>query len=313
MSRNIEPLPAFVSDTKSYAEYKADLEMWSQINSLDKKLQAETVVYRLEGDPSRIKEKIVTQIGDKLKDNADGIKELLTFLDTIYKTDDMADAWNRYVEFSSASRKTDQCMVEFISDWKNIYYKAKKVGCDYSDIILAFKLLQDAKLQEMEVKLVLTGVNYTEAKTKKNLMDQVVESLKKFKGRSAVSGTSSDISQVEVKVEPTWLTEAQHVLIAKGWKPPPKGPRRRSRSMSPVRSQSTQSGNPSNYKGKKNRLGANHKPIKCHKCKCNHTEYCNCPCVYHLQADCPTKKANEVESNKGMTKLSYFMDTMFRE
>ena len=55
-----EPPPSFVSDSKSYAEYKADLEMWSRITSLDPKVQAEMVVYRLEGDPSRIKEKIVT-------------------------------------------------------------------------------------------------------------------------------------------------------------------------------------------------------------------------------------------------------------
>ena len=41
-----EPPPSFVSDTKSYAEYKADLEMWSRITSLDKKVQAEMVVYR---------------------------------------------------------------------------------------------------------------------------------------------------------------------------------------------------------------------------------------------------------------------------
>ena len=116
MSSHMEPPPTFVSETKSYAEYKADLEMWSRITSLEPKLQAETVVYRLEGDPSRIKEKIVTQIGDKLKGNAEGIKELLAFLDTIYSKDEMADAWDRYVEFSSASRKTEQSMVEFISE-----------------------------------------------------------------------------------------------------------------------------------------------------------------------------------------------------
>ena len=66
MSRsNMEP-PSFISDKKSYVEYKADLNMWSRITSLDKKIQ--TVVYRLEGHPSRIK-KILTQLGDKLVDN----------------------------------------------------------------------------------------------------------------------------------------------------------------------------------------------------------------------------------------------------
>ena len=61
MSKFIEP-PAFVSDTKSYAEYKADLKRWSRICGLDKNVQAEMVVYRLEGHPSRIKEKVNTQL-----------------------------------------------------------------------------------------------------------------------------------------------------------------------------------------------------------------------------------------------------------
>ena len=92
MSRSsIEP-PAFISESKSYVEYKADLNMWSRKTSLDKKVQAETVVYRLERHPSRIKEKILTQLGDKLQDNENGIKELLDFLDKIYTKDDMAEA-----------------------------------------------------------------------------------------------------------------------------------------------------------------------------------------------------------------------------
>jgi hypothetical protein len=298
-----------VSEKKSYAEYKADLQMWSRITSLDAKVQAEMVVYRLEGDPSRIKEKIVTQIGDKLTGNENGIQVLLEFLDGIYKKEEMADAWDRYLEFSAAKRKDEQDMGEFISEWQNIYYKAKKVGCDFSDTILSFKLLQDANLPEMDVKLVLTGVNYSTGKANKNLLAQVIESLKKFKGRSVMSGTGSGTTQLAVKAEPTWLTtEAQHVLLAKGWKPPNKGPRRRSRSASPVRSNPQPNKPQSNYKGKKNKLGADNKPIKCHICKCDHTEKCTCPCVYHLHYECPTKKKAEEESKKG-TQLSLFMNT----
>ena len=262
-------------------------------------------------------EKIVTQIGEKLKDNENGIKDLLKFLDDIYKKDDMATAWGRYVEFSNTTRKEEQTMEEFISEWQNTQFKAQKVGCDFSDTILAFKLLQDSNLPEIDIKLVLTGVNYTEGTAKKELLKQVMSSLKKFKGRSVMSSSSSNAgtTRVDVKVEPTWLTsETQHVLIAKGWKPPNKGPRRRSRSVSPVRTPAANQGHGrsnSNYKGKKNRLDGNFKPLKCHNCKCNHTENCNCPCVYHLQANCPTKGTVAVEKKTGMnTKLSYFMNTM---
>ena len=118
MMSNSEPPPSFVSEKKSYAEYKADLQMWSRITSLDPTVQAEIVVYRLEGDPSRIKEKINTQIGEKLIGNKEGIKVLLEFLDGIYKKEEMADAWDCYLEFSAAKRKDVQEMGEFISEWQ---------------------------------------------------------------------------------------------------------------------------------------------------------------------------------------------------
>ena len=230
MAKMLEP-PSFISETKSYPEYKADLQMWSRICSLDPKVKAEMVVYRFEGHESRIKEKIMTQLGDKLVNNEDGIKDLLTFLDGIYNKDEMADAWDKYVEFSSLSRKPEQSMVDFLSDWENVHHKAKKVGCDFSDTILAFKVLEDAKLQDMEIKLVLTGVNYLQGKTNKDLFNQVKLSLRKFKGQAVMSSKEGVPPVVDVKPEPTWLSEAESVLLSKGWKPPPKkGPRRRSRS-----------------------------------------------------------------------------------
>ena len=84
----------------------------------------------------------------------------------------------------------------------------------------------------MDIKLVLTGVDFTQGKTNKDLYKQVVRSLKKFKGRSVMTGASKAES-IDVKVEPTWFSEAENVFLAKGWKPPVRGARRRSRSASP--------------------------------------------------------------------------------
>ena len=322
MSKMVAEPPSFVSDEKTYAAYKADLELWSNITSVEKGKQAETVTYMLEGDPSRIKEKILTQIPDKIKGD-DGITELLKFLDTIYSKDDMADTWDKYVEFSTLIRKPEQPIVEFISDWENVYHKAKAVGCDYSDIILAFKLLKDASLKEMDLKLVLTGVDYAAGKTKKDIYNQVVNSLKKFKGRAVMSG-GCKTENMDVKIEPTWFSEAENVFIAKGWKPPVRGARRRSRSVSPARG----SGGPnfndnprsssvhekhSNYKGKKNRLGKDFKPLKCHLCKCKHVEACTCPCVYHLQPDCHMRKNNRGDQNRPNDQKPNFANELANE
>ena len=158
----------------------------------------------------------MTQIGDKLTDNDDGIKELISFLDNIYDKDEMADVWDKFVEFSSFSRKADQDLAQFMAEWSNSYHKLKTAGCVYPDIILGFKLLDAAKLSEMDTKLVLTGVDYATAKTKKDLEKQISDSLKKFTGRAVIKGDSN----VSVKVEPTWLSDMEEVFIAKGWKPP---------------------------------------------------------------------------------------------
>ena len=279
----MEP-PAFVSDTKSYAEYKFDLEVWSRICGLDKRVQAEMVVYRLDGHPSRIKEKVNTQLGSKLKGNEDGIKELIDFLDTIYSKDDMADAWDKFSEFSNFVKASDQSMSEFIAEWENYYHRMKNVECEYSDLILAFKLLQASQLNEIDTKLVLTGVDYKEGKAKKNMLGQVKDSLKKFQGRPVILEDKRS-----VQVSATLVSDMEDVLISKGWKPPNKQ-RRRSRSVSPPRTTSQPRSN-TNYKGKKNKLGEDRTPMKCFKCKCNHTGNCNCPCVYHFADKCPGVKA----------------------
>ena len=198
----------------------------------------------------------------------------------------MADAWDRFKDFSSFVREQGQSITDFIPEWENCYHKLKTVGCEYTDIVLGFKLLEDAKLQEMETKLVLTGVNYAEVKTKKNLKEQVTNSLKKYTGRAVVGSGQESRTSVSVKAEPTWMAEMEEVLLAKGWKPPVKGGRRRSRSASPPPRRDK-----SKYKGKKNYLGRDGKPVKCFICKCSHVEICNCPCVYHLASSCTLKKA----------------------
>ena len=94
----LEP-PTFISENKPFEIYQQDLRRWSRLTSLEKKLQAEMVVYKLENHPSNIQEKITTQLGEELVDNEDGIEKLLAFLEGIYKKDSMADAWEKYIMF----------------------------------------------------------------------------------------------------------------------------------------------------------------------------------------------------------------------
>ena len=107
----------------------------------------------------------------------------------------------------------------FAYEWNNCLHKANKAGCEFSDIILGFKLLRDANLKEIESNLVLTGVDFQTGKDNEDLLEQVTNSLKKFKGRKNIVETDKNAVEMESVLV---SEEMESVLLAKGWKPPKK-------------------------------------------------------------------------------------------
>ena len=257
-SKYLDP-PAFIGPKRTYAQYRADLMMWSRITPIKDENQAEVVVYNLEGHSSGIKEKIMIKVGDKLENNKEGIKELVKYLDGVYKEDDMSDAWTKYKNFQKMTRKANQSIPDFIAEFEKECVLAKTAGCDYSDTILAFRLLEATNLTEMDEKFVLTGIDFAKGKTEKNLEEQFKQSLKKFQGRKTV--TESDA----VSLDPALVASVKKVLIADGWKKDKKQQRKRSTSEPPTGDKSANR-NSSGYQGKKNPLGRDYKPLKCFKC-----------------------------------------------
>ena len=274
--RTFEP-PAFISESKSYSTYKNDLYMWSRITSVPAKNQAEVVVYGLEGHPSGIKEKITVNIGDKIKDADDGIDQLVKYLDSIYKEDEMASAWGKYKNFQKVVRSEDTLVNHFIAEFEKEYMLAKTAGCEYSDTLLGFRLLEATKLTEMDEKFVLTVIDFSSAKTKQDLFEQMKASLKKFQGRTLVS-TGGE----RARFDPALVAEVTQVLVAQGWKKP----RGRIRS-------NTDPGERNTYKGRKNPLGADGKAKKCF----------GCGSEYHMLDKCDKKK----DSSKNNTKVEFGM------
>ena len=289
MSNLMEP-PAFISNKKSYATYKKDLMRWTTLTTLAQEKQANMVVHFIPDDDP-IKEKIDTQMEDDKLTSKDGIKNLLEFLAGIYKTDDMGDAYDSYVEFIKLRRKSGVSIKTFISEWENSYHKVKNSDCEMSDMVLAFSLLDTSDLSEMDTKLVLTGVNYSEGKEKKTLLSQMKDALKKFVGRTVISSNEGETKAVKVE-ESTFITtdNLERVLMMQGWKKPKGGGGGRVRIRSKSQPPDNNSSANTNYRGKKNPLGPDFKPLKCFLCKCEHESKCNCACLYHLANNCPEKK-----------------------
>ena len=74
---------------------------------------------------------------------------------------------------------------EFIAVFDAKYMKAKESGSDFSDIVLAFNLLEACRLSETDEKFVLTAVDFKKGKEQKNMLDQVKGSLRKFRSRES--------------------------------------------------------------------------------------------------------------------------------
>ena len=130
---------------------------------------------------------------------------------------------------------------------------------DANTIILGFRLLEVTRLNDMDEKVVLTGVNYAEAKEKKNLFEQIKASLKKFQGRKVIG------AEDKLVFDPVLVASVSEALIAQGWSKPKT--RRRSVSDPGEGQNKPFIAKPrGNYKGKKNPLGVDGKPRKCFKC-----------------------------------------------
>ena len=244
MSSKFEP-PKFIDDASGYPEYKKKLQRWSRITKVDPKQQAEVVLYHLEGHPSGIQEKIDTALGSAVEDKEDGLTKLIEFLDGIYAEDEMTEAWSKYKKFIHVKKDIEQPVTEFIAEFDKAHTKAKESGCEFSDIVLGFKLLESCNLSETDEKFVLTAVDFKEGKRDKNLLDQIKNSLRKFQSRERLSSDKDSTYTMRVKEEDSLVTSVKEALLADGWRPPSRSLKQKSPG------QRTQNAKSSGYKGKK--------------------------------------------------------------
>ena len=82
----------------------------------------------------------------------------------------MAEDYGKYVDFKNKKRKEGESIQSFIAEWEHAYQRCKNMDCALSEKVLCFELLQASRLQETEIQLVLTGVDYEEGKKNNDLL-----------------------------------------------------------------------------------------------------------------------------------------------
>ena len=153
-------------------------------------------------------------------------------------------------------------------------------------MVLGFSLLESCELSETDEKFILTALDFKVGKRDKNLLAQVKNSLRKFQSRMMTDDGRD--GRIHVKMEEVYLSEALKVALrAEGWTPPSS-------------SHSVPQNSPL-YKGKKNPLDENGKPLRCFKCESE----------YHMADKCKKDAEKRGESTKLSTLLARVSESSF--
>ena len=80
-------------------------------------------------------------------------------------------------------KRTRSAVNEFVAEFDKKLKKAKESGCEFSDMVLGFNLLDSCNLSDTDEKFVLTAIDFKSGKQQKNLLEQIKNALKKFHSR----------------------------------------------------------------------------------------------------------------------------------
>jgi len=191
-------IPVFDMKDKSYETYKFELECWTKLTKIEKKRQAAEILFGLppsSKDEFKTRDYIISKMTTEeiAAEDGSGITTLIKHMDDLLRKDDLGRLWNRYVAFDSV-RRTTQPISEYIADFGIKYSDlAKDASVKLPSAILALMLIRRANLCQTDVKLALTGLDYTK---KDSLYDQAISALRKYAGDS-FSGISTSSGEAE--------------------------------------------------------------------------------------------------------------------
>lgn len=202
--------PPVYSDSKPYDRWVNELKFWRKLTKIDKKQQGIAVALSLP-EGSIIRDKVFGELELHDLDCDDGLDKLITFLDKVYKKDDLTLAFEVWSQFYNLRRGPADTMESYVRRFEQCKVKLRKFDITLPDPVLAFQLLECSNLPHKDRQLILTGVDYA---VKGKVFEQMMKSLLKFFGDQVVNRPSGvglqTSSTIQVKSEPVLMLEEAH-------------------------------------------------------------------------------------------------------
>ena len=196
MASSVIKNPPILDDLENYEQWKEDVLMWKEITDLSKNKQALAVHLTLKGQAKEIANQLATD--EKKMD--DGLNRLLGKLDEAFLKEPERRKFMAYQDFEECVRKDGISICDFMREFDTKYFKMKAKGMVLPDEVLAFRLVKNSRLTEVQRDQVM-------ASTKPLSFKEVRATLKRM--FESNGGTDKEIVQgVKVKEEPVYVAKS---------------------------------------------------------------------------------------------------------
>ena len=91
----------------------------------------------------------------------EGMKTYMDFMNKHFKKDESVATYEAYLNFEKCKKKENEDIKTFVMRFDKQSNIAKKKNVKYPNLVLAFKLLDNSGLSEVDRKLVLSEMDFT--------------------------------------------------------------------------------------------------------------------------------------------------------
>ena len=147
--------PPILEDNSLYESWRKDISLWRAITSEDKKKQGVLIYFALKGkarDACR-------DLSEAVLTSDTGYEKVLEKLDSLFLMDKNRRAFLAYQEFRKFTRPDNMTISDFLLVFDSKYFKFTEHGMTLPDAVLAFELLDSAKISEADFRLAMTSID----------------------------------------------------------------------------------------------------------------------------------------------------------
>ena len=206
--------PPDLNACKTYEAFKREITAWASVTDLAKSKQGNYVALSLPNKSqfgNDLRERVFENLSPGILSADDGLQKVIDFLDKELGKDAIDDVIEKWDEFDSCRKESEQSLEDFIAEYEMKSNRVKATGTSLSGEILAYMLMKRAGLSNLERMLVLSRVDMTD---KNNLYKNVKLNMSNILGKCM---KTKQESVPAIKLEPALLAQHEDVLAAAGY------------------------------------------------------------------------------------------------